>query len=34
MNKKTNILIVNDDGIESYGIAKLGLWRQTSAMSG
>ena len=23
MNKKTNILIVNDDGIESYGIAKL-----------
>ena len=22
MNKKTNILIVNDDGIESYGIAK------------
>lgn len=23
MNKKTNILIVNDDGIEAYGIAKL-----------
>ena len=23
MNKKTNILIVNDDGIDSYGIAKL-----------